>query len=186
MISIPSKTRGAGMSTALGLATALLMSLGGTALAQSSDAMSKHSLAGTWFVRVTLRDCTTRAPFGAFNSLVTFHRGGTLSESMSSPGAVGQRGPGSGNWALEEDHTFSQRLVALMNFDTPANLPGTPGFDPTLPVSPAFFAGWSTVSQTVTLTNADGARSSGTNTFFKADGTPYASGCSTALLTRFE
>ena len=136
--------------------------------------------------KMTLRDCTTRAPFGAFNSLVTFHRGGTLSESTSSPGAVGQHGSGSGNWAPAEDHTYSQRLVALMNFDTPANLPGTPGFDPTLPVSPAFFAGWSTVTQTVTLTNADRARSSGTNTFFKADGTPYASGCSTAVLTRFE
>ena len=186
MTSIPSKTRGAGMTTALGLATALLMSLGGTALAQSPHSASKHSLAGTWFVRVTLRDCTTRAPFGAFNSLVTFHRGGTLSESTSSPGAVGQHGSGSGNWAPAEDHTYSQRLVALMNFDTPANVPGAPGFDPTLPVSPAFFAGWSTVTHTVTLANADRARSSGTNTFFKADGTPYASGCSTAILTRFE
>ena len=186
MISIRSKTLGAGMTTALGLASALLMSPGGTALAQSPHAASKDGLTGTWFVRVTLRDCITQAPFGTLNSLVTFHRGGTLSESTSSPGAVGQRGPGSGNWALEEDHTYSQRLVALMNFDTPANLPGTPGFDPTLPVSPAFFAGWSTVTQTVTLTNADRARSSGTNMFFKADGTPYASGCSTAVLTRFE
>jgi len=143
-------------------------------------------MVGTWFVRVTLRDCATHAPTGGFNSLVTFHRGGTLSESTSSPGALGQRGPGSGNWARDENRSYSQRLVALMNFDTPANLPGMPGFDPTRPVSPAFFAGWSTVTQTVTLTNPDGATSSGTNTFFKADGTPYARGCSTAVLTRFE
>ena len=186
MTSIPSKSLSAGMTTALGLASALLMALGGTALAQSPQSASKSGLAGTWFVRVTIRDCTTQAPFGTFSSLVTFHRGGTLSESTSSLGAVGQRGPGSGNWAREEDQTFSQRLVALMNFDTPANLPGTPGFDPTLPVTPAFFAGWSTVTHTVTLVNADRGRSSGTNTFFKADGTPYASGCSTSVLTRFE
>ena len=184
MTSIRSKSPGAGITTAVGLA--LLVVLGGSALAQSPDSASRNGLAGTWFARVTIRDCATNVPVGGFNSLVTFHRGGTLSESTTTHGALGQRGPGSGNWTLESDHSYSQRLVALMNFDTPANLPGMPGFDPTRPVFPAFFAGWSVVTQTVILTDADRATSSGTNMFFKDDGTPYASGCSTAVLTRFE
>ena len=184
MTSIRSKSASAGIITALGLA--LLVVSGSTALAQSPDSASRNGLAGTWFVRVTIRDCATNVRFGEFNSLVTFHRGGTLSESTSDPGVVGQRGPGSGNWAVEKDHSYNQRLVALMNFGTPANLPGTPDFDPTRPAFPAFFAGWSIVTQTVTLTSADSATSSGTNAFFKGDGTLYASGCSTAVLTRFE
>jgi len=118
---------------------------------------------------------------------VTFHRGGTVSESTTSPAfLIGQRGPGHGNWAFEENRRYSQRMVALINFDTPPNLPGTPGFNPTLPVSPGFYAGSSIVTQTVQLIDPDHLISSGTNEFYKADGTRYRSGCSTAVAERFE
>ena len=61
-------------------------------------------------------------------------------------------------------------MVALILFDTPANLPGTPGFDPSKPVSPGFFAGWQTVTHTVRFADADHLTSAGTNEFFKANG----------------
>ena len=63
--------------------------------------------------------------------------------------------PGHGTWTQRSRRTIAQRMVALITFDTPANLPGTPGFDPSLPVSPGFFAGWQTVTHTIRLVDAD-------------------------------
>jgi hypothetical protein len=77
-------------------------------------------------------------------------------------------------------------MVALILFDTPANLPGTPGFDPSMPVSPGFFAGWQTVTHTVNPTDADHITSAGTNAFYKLTGELYRTGCSTAIGERFE
>ena len=76
-------------------------------------------------MQVTLRDCATNAALGApFNSLVSFHDGGTLSESVASLAfAAGQRSPGHGSWTREGRHTFLQRMIALIVFDSPANLP---------------------------------------------------------------
>jgi len=159
-----------------------------TAAGRSAIASGSHEgLEGAWTVQVTLRDCVTNAALGApFNSLVSFHDGGTLSETAGSLGfAAGQRSPGHGTWSREGRHTFLQRMIALIVFDTPANLPGTPGFNPALPVSPGFFAGWQTVTHTLRV-NGDHATSAGTNEFYKADGTLYRTGCSTATAERFE
>jgi hypothetical protein len=76
-------------------------------------------------------------------------------------------------------------MIALIGFDSAPNLPG-PGFNPALPISPGFFAGWSTVTHTVEMSDANHASSSGTNAFYKADGTLYRTGCSTAESVRFE
>jgi hypothetical protein len=179
---------GAGRVVAvMGLAATLLITSGSIGRAQSNQSASKNGLEGTWLVQVTLRNCATNASLGSFNSLVTFHRGGTLSETTSSPSfAIGQRSPGHGNWESEGDHTYSQRMVNLLNFDTAANLPGTPGFNPSLPVTPGFFAGWSIVTHTLELIDANHGSSSGTNEFYKADGTLYRTGCSTAVSERFQ
>src|SRR4051812_15266171 len=64
-------------------AVAAILLSGGLTFAQSSNAASDRNLAGVWFVQVTLRNCTTQAPMGTFNSLGTYHRGGTLSESTT-------------------------------------------------------------------------------------------------------
>jgi hypothetical protein len=77
-------------------------------------------------------------------------------------------------------------MVSLILFDTAPNLPGTPTFNPALPVSPGFFAGWQTVTHTLELTDPDHATSAGTNEFFRLDGQSYRSGCSTAIAQRFE
>jgi hypothetical protein len=171
--------------TVLGLTGLLLATSGRTLIAGSAD--SSETLTGTWSVQVTLRDCTTDLPIGPpINSLVTFHEGGTLSESAGGLGfAIGQRSPGHGIWTKSGGHVYHQKFIALINFDTPANLPGTPGFDPTKPVSPGFFAGWQTVTHTVELDDANHLTSEGTNTFYKTDGTSYRTGCSTAVAKRF-
>jgi len=166
--------------------TCVLLTAGGASTVVASG--SREGLEGAWTVQVTVRDCVTNAALGApFNSLVSFHDGGTLSESAGSLSfAVGQRSSGHGSWTREGKDTFLQRMIALILFDTPANLPGTPGFNPSLPVGPGFFAGWQVVTHTLTLSDEDHATSVGTNEFYKYDGTLYRSGCSTATAQRFE
>jgi hypothetical protein len=169
----------------VGLAGVLLTTSTSSLLASSNNS---DPLTGVWSIQVTLRDCTSGTPLGApINSLVTFHEGGTLSETVGGLGfAIGQRSSGHGMWSKERHHLYHQKFIALLNFDTPANLPGTPGFDPTKPVSPGFFAGWQTVTHTLELTDANHATSEGTNAFYKTDGTLYRTGCSSAVAERFE
>jgi hypothetical protein len=183
------KTRGGHpVAVAISLAAALLVTSGHIGRAESYPAGSKGRIVGTWFVEVTLRNCTTDAALGSFNSLTTFHEGGTLSESTSSPTfAIGQRGPGHGNWTAEGRRTYSAQSVNLINFYTPPkNLPGTPGFNPTLPIVPEFFPGWATVTFTTELSDTDHGTSIGTTAFYKADGTQYMTGCSTTVSQRFD
>ena len=165
-----------------------VMALSSTPARADSDESRPKALVGAWGVQVTLRNCATGAPLGPpFNSLVTYHQGGTVSEAAGSLSfAPGQRSPGHGVWTREREHTFGQSMVALILFDTPPNLPGTPGFDPSKPVSPGFSAGWQTVTHTVTPTDADHLTSAGTNAFFKLTGELYRTGCSTAIGQRFE
>jgi hypothetical protein len=173
--------------TILCLTAALFTVASGAAGAQPDAFAARPSLVGTWTVQVTLRDCATGAPLGPpFNSLVTFHGDGTLSESAGSLAfAPGQRSPGHGAWTPKRGYTYGQEMIALVLFDTEPNLPGTPTFDPTKPVSPGFFAGWQTVSHTVRFTGVDRIASTGTNSFYKTNGELYRSGCSTATGQRF-
>lgn len=175
--------------TTIGGGVALCVGLTGALLAMSSAPASAQTASpvGTWIVQVTLRDCTSNAPLGPpFNSLVTFHQDGTISESAGGTTfAPGQRPPAQGAWVGVGANTFRQRLVSLINFDTPANLPGTPGFNPSLPVSPGFSAGGNIVSHTGTLIDADHLTSVGINQFFTSGGALYRSGCSTSTAWRF-
>ena len=164
--------------------TAALLVASASGLRAESEA--ETGLAGTWTIQVTLRDCATDAPVGSFNSLVTFHRGGTISEAAGSRSfAAGQRSAAQGTW-VRKGETFRQRMIALILFDTAANLPGTPTFNPSLPVSPGFSAGWQTVRQTIDLVDADHLTSKGENVFYDAAGAVYRTGCSTAAGQRFK
>jgi hypothetical protein len=171
---------------ALGLAGALLTTSGVPVHADASAA--SEGLVGVWGVQVTLRDCASGSPRGpAFNSLVSAHQGGTMTESAGSLSfAAGQRTPGHGTWTRKGSHTYQQDVLALILFDTAPNLPGTPTYDPSLPISPGFFAGWVTINHTIVQSDADHFTSSGTNAFSKADGTVYRTGCSTAVGQRFK
>lgn len=141
-------------------------------------------LVGPWRVEVTLRDCTTHAPIGTIRSLVTFHGDGTISETPElGTFAPGQRSDGHGTWR-RTGRTYLQKMVALIQFTTPPNLPGTPTFDPTQPITPGFEEGWQTVSHVVELTGS-GLRSAGTNAFYRSNGERYREGCSTAVAVPF-
>lgn len=162
------------VAAVLAITGALVLVSGLTTVAQSQAV----ALQGTWGVLVTLRDCATTAPLGPpFNSLVTFAEGGTLSES---PGGVayapGQRSSGHGGWAHQGGLTFSQRIVALILFTTPANFPASPGFQ----------AGWQIINHTVTLSDADHFTSAGGSQLFDLNRQPYRTGCSTAVGERFK
>lgn len=178
------KARRSGYALAL---IGLIVMLTASGRAVRADSGGSTGLVGTWQVQVTLRDCATDAPLGTFSSLVSFHRGGLLSESAASLAfAPGQRSPGHGTWARRHDDTFRQKMIALILFDTAPNLPGTPGFDPSLPISPGFFAGWQTVTHKVELADTDHLTSVGTNAFYKSDGSVYRTGCSSATGQRFK
>jgi hypothetical protein len=182
-----SKTHSSRRLFALLALTGALLATPAGALRAEPGAASEAGLVGTWTVQVTLRDCATQAPIGSFNSLVTFHRGGSISESAGSRTfAAGQRGAAHGTWARKDDHTYAQRMIGLILFETAPNLPGTPTFDPSAPVSPGFRAGWQTVSHTIELVDADHLTSSGTNAFYDSTGAVYRTGCSTAAGQRFK
>jgi hypothetical protein len=172
---------------------AVLTGLSGMLVASSPQTVRANDngqprLVGAWAVQVTVRNCATNAPIGAaFVSLVSFHRGGTLSESSGSPAHVpGQRSEGHGAWQQLRAHTFSQQVIGLIRFDSAPNLPGTPTFDPTRPVSPGFSSGWQTISHRIRLTGPDRFKSSGITEFFDSNGQSYRTGCSTAVGERFE
>jgi hypothetical protein len=170
------------------LTVVLVTASGGLGVAQSSRSASSEGLAGTWMVELTLRSCDNGAPLGpVIHSLVTFHRGGTISESPAGLNfAPGQRTSAHGVWDYDQGRTYTQKMVSLILFDSAPNLPGTPGFDPSLPVSPGFFAGWQTITHAIDLRDADHLASAGTNVFSKFDGTLYRKGCSTAVGRRFK
>ena len=134
---IASKALASGRAAAVVALTGVLLTTAGGRTGIASG--SREGLEGVWTVEVTPRDCVTNAAAGApFNSLVSFHDGGTLSESAGGRAfAAGQRSAGHGTWTREGRRTFMQRMIALVVFDTPANLPGNSGVQPEL----ACFAG---------------------------------------------
>ncbi len=168
----------------LSMSGGLLALPGAGAAAQTRNA--REGIVGTWLVEVTLRNCETNAPLHTDNAVISFHWGGTISESARGAAfAPGQRGAGHGSWIHHGAGIYAQKLIAPVTYDTQPNLPGTPTFDPTRPAGPGFFAGWQTVTHTLQL-KGDELVSSGTNAFHRFDGSVYRTGCSTAVARRFE
>jgi hypothetical protein len=159
----------------LSMSFALVLSAASTAGAQQSAAQAP-TVAGVWYVQVTIRDCATGVALAPpVRSLVTFGAGGTLQESVGGGGfAPGQRSDGHGTWTHKGGPTYDQRFVAMINF---ATAPG-PG--------PGFEAGWIVVHHTVEVIDADHIESVGSNSFHRLNGEVYRTGCSTATGTRFE
>jgi hypothetical protein len=146
-----------------------------SALAQDSGA---RAIEGVWAVSITLRDCSTNAPLGPpFRALLTFHQGGTLSESAATAAfAPGQRTSGHGTWANTGGSTYTSRFVAAIIFETA----------PSPPASPGFLTGWQIISQTATLTDADHLTSVGQVQFYDVDGNVYRVACPTSVGERFK
>jgi hypothetical protein len=137
------------------------------------------TLQGAWIVVTQNRNCTTDAPMGTpHRALVSYHAGGTLSDSSSVPAfAVGQRSEGHGTWRHAGGHTYGANWVAMLQFDTAA---GTP------PGSPGFQAGWQVAANTITLTGPDSFTSVGVSNFVNLSGEVYRVGCASRTAERFK
>src|SRR5262245_36652730 len=95
---------------ACGLIGVLVAGTGGPAAAQpNGSASDARRIEGTWRIRVTLRNCSTGAALATVDSIVTFARGGTMSET---PGgttfAPGKRSDGHGLWQRTGGQTYLQ------------------------------------------------------------------------------
>lgn len=155
-------------------AFALLVAMG-LSVALPAPAQAQ-SIEGPWLMTVTLRDCTTSAPLGPpFLTLITFHAGGTLSESAASAGfAPGQRGPGHGSWRRTGASTFTGRFAALISFETAPN-----------PPNPGFRAGGLVVASTFSLTGPSQLTATATADFYDLSFASYRRACPTIVGSRF-
>src|SRR5258707_6630734 len=108
-------------ATAL-LAGALLLGTAITAKAHSEQ--SPNGLEGTWRVQVTQYNCATGATLPPFWSLLSFARGGVLTETTTSPGFLpGQRTPGHGVWISAGANAYTAVSEAFVLFDSPTTPP---------------------------------------------------------------
>ena len=98
----------------------------------------------------------------------------------------GPADPGTRNVDSEGDPDLPAERPRVDPLRHAAESSRTPTFDPSLPVSPGFFAGWVTINHTIVQSDADHFTSSGTNAFSKTDATVYRTGCSTAVGQRFK
>ena len=115
-------------------------------LATPPVAHAQARIEGAWVVTATPRDCTTGAVLGTpVRALMTFHQGGTVSESVALLLAQpGQRTAGHGVWTQTGIATFVERVASIILFD-----------------SAIFTAGWSVSTQTNTMTDANNFSSLG-------------------------
>jgi hypothetical protein len=147
------------------------LALATTASAQVEDwDFHARKLEGSWKVQVTLRNCATGAAVApAFNSLLTFARGGTVTESTSSPAFFpAVRGPGHGVWSnTYHHHAFSAVTVAHITLN--GALQRT-----------------QTIRQTIVVDDSNSLTSTATVNFVFADGSPEVNACATATGTRIE
>ncbi len=153
------------------LAATLFLSAAVPAFAQA------RAIEGVWGMTITLRDCTTGGPMGPpFMTLLTFHQGGTVSESNGSPGyAPGQRTEGHGLWKHANGASFGLRMVASIVFTTPP-----------APPSPGFLAGWQVLTSTLTLTGDSSLTGVARADFYDQTRQPYRSVCPTVVGERFQ
>lgn len=154
------------------VAAALLLGVANAAFAQA------RTLEGAWLVVTQQRNCTTNAPIGQPHpALVTYHAGGTLSDSSNVPGfSLGQRSEGHGIWRHDGGQSYAVRWVAMIQFDTPA---GTP------PGSPGFLAGWQVATNAIVLSGSDSFTSNGVSEFLDLNGQVYRVACASRVAERF-
>jgi hypothetical protein len=84
-------------------------------LPTAADAQGSKALEGTWDVTVTIQACDTGASIRSFGRLITFHRGGTLTEwaASGSEAAPVSRSVGQGAWEYLGAQGFSYSLKFL-------------------------------------------------------------------------
>jgi len=155
---------------ALVLAVALVQLFGGGAAARSNH---ESRLQGTWRVQVHPRNCQTGAPLPPFASLLSFARGGTLTELNSSPAFLpGQRSPGLGVWSRTHGNGYKAVADAFVLFDSPVTPPG-------------FKRGVQRLMWDIEV-HGDQIAIEASSQFYDTNGNPLVATCASAVGTRFE
>lgn len=168
----------------LGLTLVAMLMLSAAWSAPAWSRPDDYELIGTWRVTVTQANCSTGAPMGKFQSILTFADGGTMAEDTTNPTfAPGQRGAGQGVWQYSGHRTYTAKSIAFINFSTPSPASGP------API-PFFKAGTQTIAQTIVFNGSpDEWTSNATVQFDDSTGTPYspspAPACVTAVGERF-
>jgi hypothetical protein len=147
----------------------VLLSPGATAWARSGDSQAR-TLHGVWNLTVTVRNCDTGEALGPpFRSLVTFHQGGTISESVGTLSfEPNQRTPAHGLWAHDGGQSYRLRMIAAILFETPA-----------------FQAGWQVFDSKITLSDANHQTATAVVRFYDLNGQVYRTVCPTHVGERF-
>ena len=153
------------------LVGALLQAFGGNAAARSDR---EGSLQGTWRVQVNPRNCQTGAPIPPFATLVSFARGGTLTEVIAAPFLPGQRTTGLGVWSHTHDNAYKAVFDAFVLFDTPETAPGF-----------KFKRGVQRLMWEIEV-DGDQITIAASGQFLDTNGNPYAVTCASSTGTRFE
>jgi len=88
-----------------------------------AGAQGAKGLEGTWDVTVTLRNCATNDPIRSFPRMITFAKGGTLSEWAAAglEDAPVARGSGQGSWEYlgQSDFSYSLKFLRLTPYGGP-------------------------------------------------------------------
>jgi hypothetical protein len=162
--------------TAAGLVVGFLAVVGMStpAAAQGGGA---HAIEGVWSMSLTLRDCASGAALGPpFRTLLTFHSGGTLSETPGSTQfAPGQRSSGHGLWSHAGGNSYTARFLAMILFDTPP-----------APPAPGFQTGWLVVGSNFTMPDSTRLTITASAQFYDINRNVYRSACPTGTAERFQ
>lgn len=138
-----------------------------------------HALVGSWRVTITPYHCATLVEFPqfAFESMLTFNLGGTLTETTANANfAPGQRSAGFGQWERTGPNAYRATFEAFVQFTLPAPPP---------PPAPNYQRGRQVLKQTLEMTDSNRWISVATVEFFDFAGAPTRPlGCATAVGTR--
>lgn len=144
----------------------------GSAQAQreQDDDWQSRRLEGTWVFHISLVDCSTGTPVGApFQSLLTFARGGTVTETTAnSMFFPAQRGPGHGVWSHAGYGTYKAATIAFITLN-------------------GALTRTQTIAQTIELGPDETLKTKSASVkFFNPAGALVASGCAAATAKRFD
>ena len=156
-----------------GLAVLALMAFGMSSARAATwpiDDFLAQPLEGSWMFQISLEDCTSHAAIGApFFSLLTFNRGGTVTETTANPmffPAV--RGPGHGIWKHDGHYHFEAATTAFITVN-------------------GALTRTQTITQTIELQGDDSLKTTKASVkFFSPSGSLLMTGCAAATAKRME
>jgi len=153
------------------LACVFVLLSGHSLYAQSEQSSPRGSLAGAWWVNVTLYNCKTGAKNPPFASLLAFARGGTMSETTANPAfQPGQRTSGYGTWSHASGGSYESTDEAFILFT------GGP-----------FTQGTQKINHSITVADdGDHFNDDATVRFLDIHGKLLGSGCARAVGTRLQ